>query len=46
MFDDIQRKQALTFNEYYRSKNSEVYELAFGKPAREEVLRELREWFF
>lgn len=46
MFDDIQTKQALMFNQYHESKNSEVYELAFGKPAREEDLEELREWAF
>ena len=46
MFKDIKTKQALMFNEYYESKNSEVYELAFGKPARVEDLKELREWFF
>ena len=44
LFEDIRTTQALMFNDYYGSWISELYELAFRKPARGEDVRTLREW--
>lgn len=46
LFDDIQTRQALMFNEYYEGRISELYELAFGKTAQDEDVQELRKWLF